>query len=277
MIFCEAMSDIQPYDSIQCPVVIDSYLLFGRHWFCGWKLLISCWWVCGWSFVCSGKNQTESICNNRCTDSFLLSAACVSCFDTNDLEKRLGPWRGPCKIAWNLVETNIHTSHLVFSRLPEFRPIVSYDFSWPIHWDEVEAFTLQKNCVVLGLGSPTWWLIPLSKWVITPVINGISRVIPLITGVITHLLSGMSHQVEFSNGHILRQTNKQTARLPARLGISNWTLDPVSRWRHWLKEWLFTSCVTWFLTLIHYKYAIYTTNPLNQVGLSCFIIVYNPH
>ena len=41
----------------------------------------------------------------------------------------------------------------------------------------------------------TWWLIPLSKWVITPVINGISKVNPLITGVITHLLSGMSHQV----------------------------------------------------------------------------------
>ena len=34
-----------------------------------------------------------------------------------------------------------------------------------------------------------------SKWVITTVINGISRVNPLITGVITHLLSGMSHQV----------------------------------------------------------------------------------
>ena len=41
----------------------------------------------------------------------------------------------------------------------------------------------------------TWWIIPLSRWVITPVINGISRVNPLITGVITHLLSGMSHQV----------------------------------------------------------------------------------
>ena len=41
----------------------------------------------------------------------------------------------------------------------------------------------------------TWWLIPLSKWIITPVINGISRVNPLITEVITHLLSGMSHQV----------------------------------------------------------------------------------
>ena len=41
----------------------------------------------------------------------------------------------------------------------------------------------------------TWWLIPLSKWVITPVIKGIIRVNPLITEVITHLLSGMSHQV----------------------------------------------------------------------------------
>jgi hypothetical protein len=41
----------------------------------------------------------------------------------------------------------------------------------------------------------TWWLIPLSKWVITPVIIGISRVNPLISGVITHLLSGMNHQV----------------------------------------------------------------------------------
>ena len=35
---------------------------------------------------------------------------------------------------------------------------------------------------------PTWWLIPLSKWVLTPVINGTSRVNPFVTGVITHLL-----------------------------------------------------------------------------------------
>ena len=48
----------------------------------------------------------------------------------------------------------------------------------------------------------TWWLIPLSEWVITPVINGISRVNPLITGVITHLLSGMSHQVLININHI---------------------------------------------------------------------------
>ena len=44
-----------------------------------------------------------------------------------------------------------------------------------------------------------WWLIPLSKWVTTPVISGISRVNPLIIGVITHILSGMSHQVIMVN------------------------------------------------------------------------------
>ena len=33
----------------------------------------------------------------------------------------------------------------------------------------------------------TWWLIPLSKWVITPVISGLTLLIPFITGVKTHL------------------------------------------------------------------------------------------
>ena len=51
-------------------------------------------------------------------------------------------------------------------------------------------FTLDKQ-----LEHYTWWLIPLSKWVITPVISGLTLLIPFITGVITHLLSGMSHQV----------------------------------------------------------------------------------
>ena len=54
---------------------------------------------------------------------------------------------------------------------------------------------IQGGILIMGFTKPTWWLIPLSKWVITPVINGISRVNPLITGVINHLLSGMSHQV----------------------------------------------------------------------------------
>ena len=58
------------------------------------------------------------------------------------------------------------------------------------------------------LGKSTWWLIPHSKWVITPVMNGISRVNPLIIVVITHLLSGMNHQVgklekNKTSGHLI--------------------------------------------------------------------------
>ena len=52
--------------------------------------------------------------------------------------------------------------------------------------------------VYVNLPEGTWWLIPLSKWAITPVISGLTLLIPFITGVITHLLSGMSHQV-YSN------------------------------------------------------------------------------
>ena len=43
------------------------------------------------------------------------------------------------------------------------------------------------------------------KWLITPVINGISRVNPLIIGVISHLLSGMSHQVGMLQFSVLRK------------------------------------------------------------------------
>ena len=62
-----------------------------------------------------------------------------------------------------------------------------------LHYMHKWRFCAKNGWVLIN----TWWLIPLSKWVITPVINGISRVNPLITGVITHLLSGMSHQVCF--------------------------------------------------------------------------------
>ena len=90
----------------------------------------------------------------------------------------------------------------------------SPNFSWQIILSELSNFDLWITSQCFSLTwkppemwcwnptwwmwcwNPTWWLIPLSKWVITPVINGISRVNPLITGVITHLLSGMSHQVQ---------------------------------------------------------------------------------
>ena len=47
-----------------------------------------------------------------------------------------------------------------------------------------------------SLPEGTWWLIPLSKWVITSVISGLTLFIPFITGVISHLLTGMNHQVQ---------------------------------------------------------------------------------
>ena len=72
------------------------------------------------------------------------------------------------------------------------------DTSWTQHWS-----TLEVACAQLGR-SFHWNRSTLttqsSKWVITPVINGISRVNPRITGVITHLLSGMSHQVNIDIG-----------------------------------------------------------------------------
>jgi hypothetical protein len=63
------------------------------------------------------------------------------------------------------------------------------------HTDDLLGMILAIHIPHIYVYIYTWWLIPLSKWVITPVINGISRVNPLITGVITHLISGMSHQV----------------------------------------------------------------------------------
>ena len=36
-------------------------------------------------------------------------------------------------------------------------------------------------------GLNAWWLIPLSKWVITPIRSGLTLLIPFIIGVITHL------------------------------------------------------------------------------------------
>ena len=67
------------------------------------------------------------------------------------------------------------------------------------HFSEGSVYHQQNNHLYIY----TWWLIPLSKWVITPVISGLTLLIPFITGVITHLLSGMSHQVPFLVGLML--------------------------------------------------------------------------
>ena len=52
------------------------------------------------------------------------------------------------------------------------------------------------SIITIIIHNTTWWLIPLSKWGITPIISGLSLLIPFITGVISHLLSGMCHQAE---------------------------------------------------------------------------------
>ena len=120
---------------------------------------------------------------------------------------------------WPWVSAKKHCSCLL--------PIVWLETSnlWGIFWEDVrswsipvstkskirQGFTLLPSCYTHVLeikttypGHPwldhvryfgTWWLIPLSKWATTLVINGISGVSQLITGVITHLLSGINHQV----------------------------------------------------------------------------------
>ena len=82
----------------------------------------------------------------------------------------------------------------------------------------------------------TWWLIPLSKWVITPVISGLTLLIPFITGVITHLLSGMSHQVMVMGiscpwlshhvwGFILKLNSTNCQRHPPWPHLGHWHLS----------------------------------------------------
>ena len=86
------------------------------------------------------------------------------------------------QICWRL----FHRFLVDFLGLPSF-PTVDR-----LHPDLRVSVLVDKSMSVTS--QITWWLIPLSKWVITPVISGLTLLIPFITGVITHLLSGMSHQ-----------------------------------------------------------------------------------
>ena len=76
---------------------------------------------------------------------------------------------------------------------PWSRSKASFSASTHSHPEAGQLDHYNVPCLVIGV--PTWWFIPLSKWVITPFISGLTLLIPFITGVITHLLSGMSHQV----------------------------------------------------------------------------------
>ena len=70
---------------------------------------------------------------------------------------------------------------------------------WVVHHDLLPGSTgealVMTNRRTHIFQRGTWWLIPLSKWLITPIMSGLTLLIPFITGVITHLLSGISHQV----------------------------------------------------------------------------------
>ena len=97
--------------------------------------------------------------------------------------------------------------HQVFQKQPfQYNPLWPAVINWPgglnivhlISFRGLSPFYITKIAIEIGgiyIYTHTWWFIPLSKWVITLVINGISGVSPLITRVITHLLSGMSRQV----------------------------------------------------------------------------------
>ena len=81
----------------------------------------------------------------------------------------------------------------------------------------------------------TWCLIPLSKWVITPVISGLTLLIPFITGVITHLLSGMSHQVvtESINKNVFESTKTSSLGCFCSLWFVRWW----SLMSKWPQQW----------------------------------------
>ena len=77
----------------------------------------------------------------------------------------------------------------------DLRLLIPLGFPKKTHGGQLGVYKLIASIRISLWRNHTWWLIPLSKWVITPVISGLTLLIPFITGVITHLLSGMSHQV----------------------------------------------------------------------------------
>ena len=86
---------------------------------------------------------------------------------------------------------------------PSHHPFFHRDFPWnkPSSYRGSPYFRkppIEHSQLIFPLqnGDSAWRIIPLSKWVISPLITGISKVNPLPTGVITHLVSGMNHQVQ---------------------------------------------------------------------------------
>ena len=100
-------------------------------------------------------------------------------------------------VYWTILDSMLHSWMDI---VPSAYPIISHpsfdsQFILGLCWIEASGVSTFLNHHVCCL-NPTWWLIPLSKWVIIPIISGLTLLIPFITGVITHLLSGMNHQVQ---------------------------------------------------------------------------------
>ena len=103
-------------------------------------------------------------------------------------------------ILFAVVETTKTHSWLVYAKKhPGLSKKCRFHLDFFPSWASKEwlliILTTSDACGPWNNISTTWRIIPLSKWVITPLITGISRVNPLPTGVITHLASGMNHQV----------------------------------------------------------------------------------
>ena len=76
-----------------------------------------------------------------------------------------------------------------------------------------------------GRQAPTWWLIPLSMWVTTLVISGLTPLIPCVTRVYTHLLGRRNHQVGitfsgFENRSPKRKPAAKSKKLISRQGFT---------------------------------------------------------
>ena len=78
-----------------------------------------------------------------------------------------------------------------------FMAQMSFDANAPGNSErgQCQGWSFWTRLQLFRIAEGTWWFIPLSKWVITLVISGLTPLIPFITRVITHLLSGMNHQV----------------------------------------------------------------------------------
>ena len=90
----------------------------------------------------------------------------------------------------------------------------------------------------------TWWFIPLSKWVITTVLSGLTPLIPFITRVVTILYSQYSLPYEFFAGFYfsvfspwIGLRDNWTRKSPNLMGKSvvscRFSREPI----HWLKDY----------------------------------------